>query len=155
MLEHRKHITRLVVVVVIIVAGFLLVRSLLIPKSFGKYGHYRGENVQEQMDLPLVHQGSAFCKDCHEVQYGDWQGNGHSSVNCETCHGHWEIHDEKVKTMTAVKSNDSCLICHQKLTGRPEGFSHIVSLSKHMEDNEITDADDYSCLDCHDPHMPL
>lgn len=103
-------------------AGFLLVRSLLIPESFGKYGYYRGDSVAEQRELPLVHLGSAFCKDCHGVQYGEWQGDKHLSVNCEVCHGHWEIHNGRVKTMTAIKNDDACLICHQKLTGRPENF---------------------------------
>jgi hypothetical protein len=153
--EHREHFTRLLIVVVVVVAGFFLIRSLLVPKSFGKYGHYRGDNVQEQMDLPLVHLSSGFCKDCHEVQYGDWEDNGHSLVNCETCHGHWEIHNGRVKTMTAIKSSDGCLICHQKLTGRPEDFPQILSFSKHMEDQEVSEEDVQNCLDCHDPHVPL
>lgn len=138
----------------IIVAGFFLVRSLLIPKSFGKYGYYRGDNVKEQMDLPLVYLGSAFCKDCHEVQYGNWQSDEHVTVNCEVCHGHWEIHNGKVKTMAAVKSDNACMVCHQTLTGRPKGFPWLVSLVQHVEDKEKPAGGVASCLSCHDPHKP-
>ena len=154
-MSPRKHITRLLTIIAVLVVGFLVVRSLLIPESFGKYGHYRGDNIKEQMNLPLVHLGSSFCKDCHETQYGNWQGSSHATVNCEVCHGHWEIHSGTVKTMTADKSKDACMICHQKLTGRPENFPQIVSFSKHMEDNEMQEEDLQNCLECHDPHEPL
>jgi len=153
--EHREHIIRLLIVIGVVVVFLFLIRWLLIPQSFGRYGHYRGDNVGEQMDLPLVHMESFFCKDCHEVQYGDWQDNGHSLVNCEVCHGHWEIHNGRVKTMTAVKNDDTCMICHQKITGRPEDFSQIVSLALHMEDKEKPEESDLNCLSCHDAHVPL
>ena len=154
-MEHREHIIRLLIVIVFVVVILFLVRWFLIPQSFGRYGHYRGDNVKEQMDLPLVYLESAFCKDCHEVQYNDWKDNGHSSVNCETCHGHWEIHNGRVKTMTAIKSDDTCTMCHQKLTGRPDSFPQIVSFSKHIEEQEVSEEDILNCLDCHDPHVPL
>ena len=64
-MEHRKHITRLLIIIAVLIPSFIVVRSLLIPQSFGKYGHYRGDNVQEQMNLPLVYQGADFCEDCH------------------------------------------------------------------------------------------
>jgi len=153
--EHREHIIRLLIVIVVVVVILFLVRWFLIPQSFGRHGHYRGDSVKEQMDLPLVYLESAFCKDCHEVQYSDWKDNGHSSVNCETCHGHWEIHNGRIKTMTAIKSSDGCLICHQKLTGRPDSFPQIVSFTEHVEDQEVSEEDILNCLDCHDPHVPL
>ena len=155
MVSPGKHITRLLIIILVLAVGFLVVRSLLIPKSFGNYGHYRGDNIKEQMNLPLVHLGSSSCKDCHETQYGNWQDSSHATVNCEVCHGHWEIHNGRVKTMTADKSKDACMICHQKLTGRPEKFPQIVSFSKHMEDNEMQEEDLQNCLECHDPHEPL
>ena len=154
-MEHGKHITRLCIVVLVIVAGFLLIRSLSIPESFGTYGLYRGDNVDAQMDLPLVHLNSDFCKDCHEEQYGDWEDNEHASVNCEVCHGHWEIHNGFVKTMTANQSDESCLICHQALTGRPDDFPQVVSLTEHIKEKEIPEEGADRCLSCHDPHVPL
>ena len=155
MVAHGKHVKRFLIVIVAVVAGFFLIRSLLIPKSFGTYGHYRGDNVQEQMDLPLVHLSSGFCKDCHDEQYGGWKNNGHATVNCETCHGHWEIHNGIVETMTAIKTDDGCLVCHQTLTGRPDGFPQVISLTEHIEDKEIPEEGARNCLSCHDPHVPF
>lgn len=154
MVKHKKHIIRLLIIIVVLVVGFFLVRELLIPESFGRYGHYRGESVKEQMDVPLVHLGSDFCKDCHEMQYANWLGNKHVTVNCEVCHGHWEIHNGNLKTMKEVNSDDVCMICHQRLTGRPEGFPQVVSLVKHMEDKGEPAEGAEACLSCHDPHKP-
>jgi len=153
--EHRKHIVRLLIILAVLVPGFVVARSLLIPESFGKYGHYRGDNVEEQMNLPLVYQEAGFCEECHETQYGSWKDTGHATVNCEVCHGHWEIHNEQVKTMTADKSNNGCVICHLKLTGRPEEFPQIASFDKHMIDVEMQEEGMEECLECHDPHEPL
>jgi len=152
--EYKKHNARLLLVVVIIVVGFFLVRAFLVPASFGKYGYYRGDNIEEQRNLPLVHLGSDFCKDCHETEYNDWQAGKHVTVNCEVCHGHWEIHNGRVKTMTAVKSDDTCMICHQALTGRPEDFPQVVSLTHHIKDKEKPAEGAEACLSCHDSHKP-
>jgi hypothetical protein len=46
-------------------------------------------------------------------------------------------------------------LCHQKLTGRPVDFSQIESLARHLQDQDMSDEDEYDCIDCHDPHMPL
>ena len=155
MVRRRKHIERLLIVIISVVAVLFFIRALLIPQSFGRYGYYRGDSLKEQADLPLVYLESAFCEDCHKVQYGDWKNNSHSSVICETCHGHWEIHNGRVKTMTAIKSDDACTMCHQKLAGRPDSFPQIVSLTEHIEDKEIPEEGAHNCLSCHDPHVPL
>ena len=150
-----RHIISLLIIIVVLGAGFFLARALLMPESFGRYGHYRGDNVKEQMSVPLVHMESAFCEDCHETQYGDWLANKHLTVNCEVCHGHWEIHNGNLKTMKVVKSDDACMICHQRLTGRPEDFPQVVSLVQHIEDKEEPAEGAEVCLSCHDPHKPL
>jgi hypothetical protein len=143
-----------VVIILALVAGFALVRSFLIPESFGTYGHYRGDNLAEQMNMPLVHLESAFCRDCHLEQFKVWQDNNHRAVNCEVCHGHWEIHNGNLETMTAVKSNDACLLCHQALTGRPEIVSQIKSFDLHRDEVKKPGVDGQTCVECHQPHAP-
>ncbi len=150
----QKHMQRLVLVVVVVVVGFFLARSLFIPESFGRYGYYRGDNITEQMRLPLVHLESSYCKDCHEPEFDDWQGDTHATVNCEVCHGHWEIHNGRVKTMTAARHDDACLVCHQRLSGRPEAFPQIASLALHLEEQKRTREGIEGCLSCHKPHKP-
>ena len=56
--------------------------------------------------------------------------------------------------MTAVKSDDACMICHQRLMERPEGFPQVVSLTQHIEDKEKPAEGAKACLNCHDPHKP-
>jgi hypothetical protein len=138
-----------------LVLGFAVVRSLLIPESFGTYGHYRGDNLAEQMTMPLVHLESGFCTDCHQDQHKSWQESNHRTVNCEVCHGHWEIHNGNLKTMTAAKSNEACLLCHQALTGRPASVSQVKSFALHLAEKEETGTDVKTCVECHDPHAPL
>jgi len=142
-------------IIAAVVVVFSLMRLFLIPESFGKYGHYRGDNREEQMNLPIVHQGSDYCKDCHQDKYKDWQGSGHRGVNCEVCHGHWEIHNGNLKTMPAVKNNDTCLLCHQELTGRPENVPQIKSFALHLAEQEVAEGDVLTCVECHDPHAPI
>ena len=154
-MSYRSHTIRLVMIIVALVVVFALVRSFLIPESFGTYGHYRGDNLAEQMKMPLVHLESAFCRDCHQDQHNRWQGSKHRAVNCEVCHGHWEIHNGNLKTMTAVNSNDACLLCHQALTGRPASVSQIKSFALHRAEKEESKADVQTCVECHDPHAPL
>ena len=49
--EDYKHLIRLVLLFILILAGFLVVRKLLIPHSFGEFGHYRGDSVMENMSF--------------------------------------------------------------------------------------------------------
>jgi len=153
--SHRSHIVRLLTIIGVLVVGFVIVRSLLVPASFGEYGHYRGDNLSEQMAILPVHQGPDMCGQCHEEQYGDWQDGGHLTVTCEVCHGHWEIHNGNLTTMTAVNTSDACLLCHQHITGRPESFSQIAGFVQHLKDQELSEEDADGCVDCHDPHAPL
>lgn len=154
-MSHRRHITRLLMIIGVVVVGFIAVRSLLVPDSFGEYGHFRGANLEEQMAILPLYQGSDQCMECHQSQHSDWQESGHSSVTCEVCHGCWEIHNGNLKTMTAVASVDACLTCHLKLSGRPVDFSQIESFAQHLKDQDLTEEDAEGCVDCHDPHAPL
>jgi len=153
--SYRSHTIRLVMIIVALVVVFALVRSFLVPESFGTYGHYRGDNLAEQVNMPLVHQESAFCRECHQEQHTSWQGSKHSAVNCEVCHGHWEIHNGNLKTMTAVKSNDACLLCHQELTGRPASVSQIKNFALHRAEKDERKTGAQTCVECHNPHAPL
>ncbi len=154
-MSYRSHTIRLVMIIVALVAVFALVRSLLIPASFGTYGHYRGDNLAEQTAMPLVHMESAFCRECHLDQHTGWQGGNHRAVNCEVCHGHWEIHNGNLKTMAAVKSNDACLLCHQALTGRPASVKQIASFDSHRAEKAEAKQDAQTCVDCHNPHTTV
>lgn len=139
------HLIRAGIILVVGVIAFLAVREFMIPQSFGEYGHYRGDNVQDWASLPEAYSHTGRCNDCHPTIYGKWQTADHTTVSCETCHGPGTDHIEKGASMPIPNSGDVCLVCHEKLVSRPKDFPQVVS-EEHSGGN--------SCLSCHNPHSP-
>jgi len=159
-IEHTKHLFRAFFVLVLIVLVGLLVRGLCIPVSFGEAGHYRLNSVADYMAKPVVHGDVASCAECHAKQWKARAGGRHASVSCEVCHPPPETPHttDGVKTADVPinRANSGCLICHQKLAGRPKIFpqvskdEHLQRWMKHMPAERIANA---RCLECHeDPH---
>ena len=42
---------------VIALVAFVLLRAAVVPKSFGQYGHYRGDAIAELAARPVAHAG--------------------------------------------------------------------------------------------------
>ena len=40
-----EHLVRLAAVMLIALAAFVIVRTAIVPKSFGQYGHFRGAAI--------------------------------------------------------------------------------------------------------------
>lgn len=53
-MEDIQHLLSVVVIFAAAFIGFLFVRNLLVPKSFGRLGHYRADAVDEFALLPLI-----------------------------------------------------------------------------------------------------
>ncbi len=53
-LWHAKHVFRFASMVVLGIVVLILGRSAFVPNSWGQYGWYRGDNIAEQMALPVV-----------------------------------------------------------------------------------------------------
>ncbi|HET8725585.1 MAG TPA: cytochrome C [Anaeromyxobacteraceae bacterium] len=152
-MEHARHVFRIVLLVVVILAAVLLARGFLVPKSYGTYGRYRGDNVAEQMNArPVLHAGAASCAECH-VDEAKKHGEGaHRSVSCEICHAPKGAHvlaDGAVVKPPIDRSFTLCARCHRKIAGRPEKFPQ-VDLEKHVNGP----VEGKVCLQCHDPHSP-
>ena len=50
------------------VIGFLTllgIRGYVVPKSFGQYGHYRGDAITEIAAHPVQFAGHEACETCH------------------------------------------------------------------------------------------
>lgn len=59
-------LTRLAIAFAIFITLFLLLRKLLIPDTFGQYGHYRGDSLIDNA-LPEIHYaGQEACLECHQ-----------------------------------------------------------------------------------------
>lgn len=154
-MEHAKHIIRAVLLVVLVAMVFVLVRHVMIPKSFGEFGHYRYDSVADYASQQALHGAPDACDDCHDEQAELRIDGKHASVSCEVCHAPLRTHvvdDEKVAPMAVRRSTELCGWCHQELVARPVTMPQ-VHMTNHVIENggELTEA---ACLECHDAHDP-
>lgn len=87
MFKDIEHLIRLAVVMGIALVAFVLLRAAVVPKSFGEYGHYRGNAIAEIASLPIAHAGREVCEACHVDVVEQKKLGKHVVVPCEACHG--------------------------------------------------------------------
>jgi predicted CXXCH cytochrome family protein len=153
---HTKHIFRVFILLVLVVIAIILGRGLFVPDSWGLYGGFRGDNVEQQRAKAVHHGGDASCQKCHEEEFDTHEGGGHAAVRCEVCHGPVSIHvsgDKKIAAMPMNRGRDLCLRCHRKLEARPATFPQVEPRA-HVDENG-GDWGDEACIECHIPHAPL
>lgn len=152
-MEHARHVFRVALVLVVVIAAVSLGRGLLVPKSYGLYGPYRYDNVAEQMNVRKpAHGGPAACGECHTEEFKKRSAGSHKTVSCEVCHAPLAVHvkdDGSVAAMPVDRSFTLCARCHRKIDGRPAKFPQ-VDLDQHVSGP----VEGKVCLGCHDPHSP-
>lgn len=150
-MKDAQHLIRVVIIFAAAFAGFMLVRHLLVPKSFGKLGHYRADAVEEFALVPRHYAGEAACKKCHPQQASDKAKSSHRNISCESCHGALLGHaenpksDNKPRRPKEAEVRAFCGNCHGKSPSRPAKFPQI-DLGEHNPDAP--------CIMCHQPHQP-
>lgn len=144
----QQHVKRALLLLGAMIIGFLVVRSVMVPDSFGKYGWYRGDSVNDSMNFKVGYSNSNKCTDCHKNIYSVWTNASHKTVNCETCHGPSEDHINNARIMPQPvnDSKEFCGLCHFKRVARPSEFPQIDPESGHGEG--------LRCTYCHNPHKP-
>ena len=144
MREHQRRIIYLFIVFIIV---FMAVRTQLVPESFGEYGWYRGESVDEIMNLPVKHAGSQSCSECHQPEFNAWQEGRHKTVSCETCHGplNWHVKKPYGASIETNSTKEFCGICHSINPSRPADFPQV---------DMIVHGYGLQCVYCHNPHDP-
>ena len=60
------HLIRPAVVLLAALGLFLAIRTVLIPKAFGKYGHYSPAALDAVRQRPISYAGQEACVLCHE-----------------------------------------------------------------------------------------
>lgn len=147
LIQDKEHLYRMALLFAAGIAFFLLIRVFLVPKSFGMYGHYRGNALADIRALPVVYAGRAACADCHSDVVESRAGSKHAQIGCEACHGPLAAHANDPEKSKAVKPEGAgvCLVCHLRNTARPKGFPQVEP-QEHCE-NE-------TCTTCHTPHHP-
>ncbi len=142
-----SQVKRLLLLFAIAVGILVVVRHFLVPKSFGRYGHYRADAVDTLRAQPIQYAGHLVCQDCHEDIANVKSGSMHADVACEACHGPGYAHtqDPMEHKLVPPQGRKRCSYCHGYSPSRPTGFPQIDS-AKHGAGEP--------CVTCHNPHQP-
>jgi Cytochrome c7 and related cytochrome c len=146
--KDAEHLLRVALVFAVGAILFVILRAVLVPRSFGEYGHYRGNALHEIATQPVVFAGHQACETCH-TDVAAVKGKGkHAGVNCEACHGALAEHAENPGTVEVPKLDTAvlCVRCHAVSGAKPKGFPQIVA-TEHSAG--------LPCNTCHQPHSPL
>lgn len=144
--KDTGHLWRLASVFMAGIVLFLVLRGALVPRSFGRYGHFRGDAIHETAARPVSFAGHQVCENCHSDVL-DVKGKGkHTAVACESCHGPLAKHAEDPSVQPQkVEVAGLCVRCHEASTAKPKWFPQVAS-EQHSSG--------LSCDTCHQPHSP-
>jgi uncharacterized CHY-type Zn-finger protein len=146
--KDAEHLVRLAAAFILVLIVFVLIRAHFIPKSFGQYGHYRGDALAELSAKPLVYAGHKACEDCHSEVVDVKKAGKHAGVNCEACHGALAKHADDPAAVVPQLPDTAvlCARCHESNLAKPKMFPQVVS-AQH--------SGGVVCKTCHQPHSPL
>jgi hypothetical protein len=147
LLRDWAHLLLPASVLVLALGIFLVVRSAVVPKSFGQFGHYRAAALDTIRLRPVSFAGQDTCVACHDDQAKTRALGRHAHVACEACHGPQAQHAEDpvahVPQLPDVAN--LCRGCHEKDAAKPKGFPQVVT-AEH--------SGGALCNSCHQPHNP-
>lgn len=147
MFRDSGHLIRPAVVLLAGLGVFLAIRAAVVPKGFGKYGHYRPAALEAIRSKPVVFAGQDMCLMCHEDQGKARAAGKHAHVACEACHGPQAEHANDPVAHKPVLPDvaNLCRRCHEKDAAKPKGFPQVVT-AEHSAG--------MLCNACHQPHNP-
>ena len=145
--KDKEHLVRMAGIFAAVAAMFFILQMMLVPKSFGLYGHYRADALKEERARPLTYAGRAQCARCHAPQVETQQSGKHASLGCEACHGALARHSADPKGVKAVRPDPKrlCATCHEKNAARPKWFKQV---------DTVEHSSGEACNSCHQPHAP-
>jgi hypothetical protein len=145
--KDAGHLFRLAGVFLIGTLTFLGMRVFLVPKSFGQYGHYRGDAITEMAARPMHFAGHQACEDCHADVLEKKKAGRHARVSCEACHGPLAKHADDPSVQPAkLDTAVLCVRCHETNAAKPKGFPQVASADH---------STGLPCDTCHQPHSPV
>jgi ribosomal protein L37AE/L43A len=142
--QIKRHVLLLAFFIIV----FIVIRAALVPDSFGKYGHYRGDALAENEARVPRYSGKDSCSDCHSKIVDQLASDIHANLACETCHGPGDAHVHKARTihMPVVGTRNFCGLCHTKNMARKKERVPQLLMAEHYPEK--------NCIDCHNPHQP-
>ena len=145
--KDAGHLFRLASVFLVGGVLFLILRSFLVPRSFGEYGHYRGNAITEIAARPISYAGHQVCESCHADVLEVKSKGVHKGVACESCHGPLAKHADDPASVQPAKLDTAvlCVRCHEANLAKPKNFPQVVSADH---------SGGAPCDTCHHPHSP-
>jgi uncharacterized CHY-type Zn-finger protein len=145
--KDRGHLFRFAGLFVIAFLVFWAIRGYVVPRSFGQYGHYRGNAIVEIGARPVHYAGHLSCETCHADVAEMKTAGKHAHVNCEACHGPLAKHADDPSAQTPVLPDTAtlCVRCHEMSAARPKDFPQVKS---------VDHSAGLPCQTCHKPHSP-
>ena len=146
-LRSSEHLLRVVLVLVLGLAAFLLIRRLIVPADFGKYGHFRPAALDDIRARPIKFAGHEACEACHTDVAEEKSKGKHAGVRCEACHGPLAGHAEDPGSVIPQLPDTAvlCARCHEANVAKPKSFPQVIT-----KDHSAGMA----CKTCHQPHTP-
>jgi hypothetical protein len=147
-LDIPPQIPRLAIAFTIFIILFLFIRHLLIPDTFGEFGHYRGDALIDNANIEIHYAGQQACFECHQDIEDGKTMDAHNPIHCETCHGPGQKHVSSSLAADIFKpsTREFCGSCHSLNAAKRQSAIYQVNLSEHNVDKK--------CIDCHNPHQP-
>jgi hypothetical protein len=143
------HLIRPAIVLVAALGIFMIVRAAVVPKDFGKYGHFRPGALDAIRAKPISYAGQDTCVLCHDTQATARAAGRHAHVSCEACHGPQNAHatadDPSAAKPKLPDVANLCRRCHEKDAAKPPAFPQVVT-AEH--------SGGALCTTCHQPHNP-
>ena len=131
-----RHIFKSLLIVLGIVATIFLGRHLLTPDSWGKYGHYRADYIDEEANRSINYGENDSCMKCHSEVTEMLKHGEHKTLSCEVCHSPLSEHIADGKKIGSMKV--------------PTG--NEIDKNEHYKKLEIRA--DHNCNQCHTVHYP-
>jgi hypothetical protein len=146
-LRSSEHLLRVVLLLAVGVAAFLLIRQVVIPPEFGKYGHFRPAALDEIRARQIKFAGHETCEGCHTDVAGEKSKGKHAGLGCEACHGPLARHAEDPGSVIPQLPDTAvlCARCHEANAGKPKSFPQVVTADHSAG---------MACKACHQPHTP-
>jgi len=160
--DPRRHVKRILLFLVILLAVTWIAKLLFTPSGFGKYGHYRAGAIDEEVVKKPVNLTNFSCVKCHEYDNELLMAGLHRTLSCEFCHGSGEKHIQngKVVEKLAVQSGDElnalCMRCHniaQRAVMTNVKIVKTVVMPDHLKKQNVNL--EHSCNQCHLVHKPM
>lgn len=159
-LSYKMRLVVTAVGILVFAGAGLVVKQFLIPDSFGRYGHFRADAIDEAAALPVRHGTNQSCFKCHPYEAGIHKAGLHRTISCEFCHGTYGDHvagNRKIGTLPVKKDQDItylCLRCHNtEIKARAEAVIKTVAMPAHLADQKVKVT--HTCNQCHHVHAPL